>query len=206
MMVAWWLVAAAAAAVPANVFPVPAPYDVHQQYAEHLAASGATGPRLACDALWTGEAMLCFKVEEKGRRRWVTEKDLAAWKVDYPTLRAAVTERAIAALATQPKKTAVDGMTAHYWVAAEGDGWSVAGALHPRLLAEKLGTVPIAVAIPAEGVLIAWVPGDKDLDRVLAVGVRDMYESQDGPVTPVIHSWTGERWVPYGEAAMKEAP
>lgn len=202
-MVVWLTVAMALAAVPAEVTPVLAPADAPAQFAEHV---GGPSPSLACDPLWS-DALVCFKVREGKKRRWVTSADLAKWKVDAPALRATLAERAIAKLADQPKPVPVEGMPgAQYWVAAEGDGWAAAGVLQPSLLAERLGGAPILVAVPVDGVLIAWKIGDRELDRIVAVGVKEMYDAGDGPVTPIVHQWTGARWAPYAEAVPSKPP
>jgi hypothetical protein len=196
----WFLVATAwAAEVPLTVTPVLAPPDAPAQYAEFAAAAGKKAS-LACDTLWTSEVLLCFKVTDGKKRRWVTDADLAAWKTDLAALRASVTERAKAELADQPDAVKVDGTEKTYWLAAEGDGWSAAGILQPALLAEKLGTPTFLVATPAEGIAIYWPAGDRDLDRIVAVGAKEMFESKEGPVTALVHQWTGSRWVTFGEA------
>ena len=201
MLIALGVVAVAWAAPPKGVVPAIAPADAPQQYAEYLKSKGgAATDTLACDVLWKDEALVCFKVDEKGVRRWVTTADVAAWKTDVGTLRATATEHARVVLQTQPTKQKIVDMTASYWKAAEGDGWSAAGVLAPDALAVRIGGAPVLVGVPSDGVLIAWTPGDAQVDKIMAVGVKEMYDAQDGAVTPVIHEWTGKEWAPYGEA------
>jgi hypothetical protein len=34
----------------------------------------------------------------------------------------------------------------------------------------------------------------------MAVGVRELYDEQDGSVSPYIFAWDGKKWTPFGEA------
>lgn len=192
--------------VPDTVRPIVAPIDVQAQYAEWSGAAGQVPRELVCLPLWPEQALLCFQVTEGNTRRWVHTGDLEAWKVDAEGLRTLVEERSRAALATSPRRTRVPDMDAWYWVSAEGDGWAAAGLLHPEMLAERMGGAPILVSAPVVGALIAWHPGDAELDKVMAVGIRKMFEREPSPVTPVVHQWTGDRWVPFGEAVPSREP
>lgn len=189
-------------AVPDKVFPALAPADAPAQWREWAKAKGLPASEMACDPLWKDEALICFKVEEKGKRRFVLSTDLTKWGVDVEALRRTVTDRAKAALASQPTKTPVPGTDKSYWVSAEGDGWASAGILLPMVLADKLGG-PFYVAVPTDKVLLAWRPGDPDLDTIVAVGVKEMYTAAEWPVTPVVHQWTGTGWIAFVEAVAK---
>lgn len=184
----------ARAAAPDAVFPVLAPFDAPAQWAE----AGHPSP-LACDVLWPRETLVCFRVQEGNKRRFVTEADLAQWAVDVVALRAAVTQRAREKLVDQPKSATIEGTQKTYWTSAEGDGWSAAGVLAPELVAMRLGG-PFMVAVPTDRVLLAWRPGDPDLDKIMAVGVKEMFEAADWPVTAVVHRWDGARFTAYVEA------
>ncbi len=189
------------------VLPALAPSDAPTQYASWLAETGRPRAELACDPLWKDAALLCFKVQIGNKRRWVTRADLAKWKWDLPELRRRVTEAARQHDTSLPNPAAVPGLDgATYWIASGGDGWATAALLDPVALAERLGGGPFLVAVPLETVLIAWKPGNADLDRVIAVGVREMYDGQEGPVSAVIHLWDGERFTAFGEAKPSSAP
>ena len=97
-------------------------------------------------------------------------------------------------------------MTASYLKLVDGDGWAAAGALRPDLLAEKVGGLPLRMAMPAEGVLLAWKGGEAEVDRVMAVGVKEMYDQLPGAVSPRIVTWDGAKLAPYGQAVPKPAP
>lgn len=188
-------------APPDSVRPTVAPVDAPSQYAAWLAEQGLPGSELACEPLWPEHALLCFKVVDAGRRRWVTSADLAAWGTTLAELRARLTARARPVLATQPRRLPVSDMQgASYWLAAEGDGWAAAGLLNPDLLARRVGGAPILVATPTDSVLLAWRPGSAELDKVMAVGVRKMFDEEPGSVTPMVHRWDGEKWTPFGQA------
>ncbi len=193
-------VAVAVAAVPAGVFPVLAQVDAPTQWVEagHVDA-------LACDPVWPDEVLVCFRVQEGKKRRFVTAADLTRWGVDVPGLRSVVTERAGAVLATQPLRKTVEGTEQVYYAAAEGDGWSAATLLAPNVVGARLGA-PFLVVAPADGVVLVWLPGDKDLDKILAVGAKEMFTAAAWPVSAVVHQWDGQHFTSFVEAVPSPAP
>jgi len=192
-----------AAAIPPTVTPVAAPVDVAAEYQAWLRESGRPPAELACDVLWPAEALLCFKTVEGTRRRWVTTADLARWDVDLPGLRAEITRRASEEVVLE--RVQVTGMDAWYWVSTRQDGWAAAGVLHPDRLVSEVGGEAVLVALPVDGVLLAWKPGDAELDRVVAVAVHELYTEQQGPISSVVFRWDGTRWAPFAEA-VPEGP
>jgi hypothetical protein len=192
----WWLGASQEAALR----PVVAPADVDERFARHQLAEGRLPEHLACTPLWPSYAELCFRVWEDGQRRWVTVGDAAKWSLPPDALARAVARRAPEHL-RDAEMVQVEGMEARYLRLVDGDGWAAAGLLRPGGLSERLGGLPIRVAVPADSVLLAWRAGDADLDRVMAIGVRELYDATPGPVTPKVFTWDGDRWTPFGEAA-----
>lgn len=201
-MLLWWSVAGAE--VPESVRPVVAPADAPAQHAEWLAQLERPATPLACRDLWREEALLCFRVVEHGVRRWVTAEDLTGWGVDLDGLAAVVLGRARPHLKGRPRRERVDGMQQTYWVSAEGDGWDAALLLDPDGLARVAGSATVRVAVPLAGAVLAWAPGDAELDKVMAVGAKRMLESQSDPITAVVHEWDGTRWRAFGEAVVDE--
>jgi len=47
---------------------------------------------------------------------------------------------------------------------------------------------------------VDWGAGTPELDHVMAVGVREMYDQLDEAVSPMVHTWDGARWHAFGEA------
>lgn len=92
----------------------------------------------------------------------------------------------------------VDGVSGRYFVRAVGDGFDAAALLRPELLAELAGASPV-VAVPEDGTVLWWVPGDPDFDKMVAVGVRRMVEASDSPVSSRIYRHTGTEWSTWGE-------
>jgi hypothetical protein len=198
------LAAVALAAVPAGVTPFLAPPEAPDQWLEYRASAKLSADPLACDTLWT-EALVCFKITEGKKRRWVTAADLTAWGVDVDGLRAEMASRGRKFLETQPKPTPIDGVPgATMWVAAEGDGWSAAGILAPDAVASRLGSATFLVVTPTPDVVIAWLPGSNDADTIVAVGAKEMYDARDDGVTPVVHLWNGTRWSTFAQAVPKD--
>ncbi len=191
-------------AVPDSVRPIAAPADAPAQHAAWAAESGREVAPLVCRVVWPDAARVCFTVVEAGVRRWVTEGDLAKWEVELDALVALIVTRSAAPTSDRPRATAIADMPGTYWVAADGDGWDAALLLAPARIAARVGGGSVLVAVPASGTLLAWRPGDADLDKVMAVGTRRMYEADISPVTPLVHRWDGEAWTAFGEALAVE--
>jgi hypothetical protein len=189
----------ASGGVPDGIRPVVVPIDAPAQYAAFVEGKGGSASPLACRTLWEGYSLLCFRVWERSKRRWVTEEDLQAWTVSVADLETAVAVQAREMVSTRFEVVPVEGMASTYLRLTDGDGWAASGGLAPEGLAKRLG-VPFLAAIPAEGVFVAWAHGDPKLDHVMAVGVRELYDEQPGGVSPFVHAWDGQKWLAFGEA------
>lgn len=189
-------VAVAAAAPPEGATPVLATPGVHDQWAAWREGRGLAVDPLACERFVEG-AILCLRYQG----RWVTEAELATWDVSFAEARAVLAARAPASTPTLDVHT-IEGMPGvHYWRA---DGAWVAGALlDPHLLQLATASQQVAVAVPNDSVLLAWVPGDVDLDKVLAVAAAEAYASQPNGVSATVWLWTGSSWTTYGEATAR---
>jgi hypothetical protein len=128
----------------------------------------------------------------------VTEGDLDRWGIRLPDALAALTEAGVARLSSAVERPIV-GLSARYLELQDPDGWEAVALLDPAPLVARLGGAPIAVAVPQEGVLLAWKPGDPDVDLAMAVGVRELAIG-DGRVSDVVFGWDGRVWAPYAVA------
>jgi hypothetical protein len=204
-----WPVATALAAEPAvnlaDLRPVAADTDAPVRFAAWRASSGLAPEGLACEPTLPKAVLLCFRVWEKGSRRWVTTGDLQRWGTDLPTLRAALQDHARAKVAAAPL-VEVEGAHERYLRLVDGDGWAAAGLLAPDAIALRLGGTPVRVSFPAEGVLVAYRPAGPELDRILAVGARELYDTQQGSVSPAIFTWDGRAWTTFSEALPTSPP
>jgi hypothetical protein len=199
------LATAALAAPPDGLRPVVGSADVGERFVRWLGEQGLAPEHLVCEPVWPEVAQLCFRVWDQGKRRWVVGRDLATWGVDEPGLRAAVTPLAEAHLSAA-ELVPIGGTAASYLRLVDGDGWAAAGLLRPDLLVQKLGGGPIRVAVPAESVLVAWKAQGEDVDRIMAVGVRELFDTTKNPVSPKVETWDGLKWEPFGEARPTEPP
>lgn len=160
------------------------------------AVNGVTEP--VCAPLWPGAVLLCFRIWEDGARRWVTRADAERWNVGSGQLTTSVRANAAAHVA-RAELMPVEGTDAFYLRLVDGD-WAAAGVLAPDAVAARLGGGPVRMAVPAEGVFVAWKAGDADLDKIMAVGVRELFDQTPGPVSPRVFLWDGVRWTPFGQA------
>lgn len=153
------------------------------------------------------DLVLCLTVPEGDGARLVTRTDLGAWGIEPPDA-----ERlALAAVARglgpdRPQEVAVQGDPRTYLLSAEGDGLDQAALFHPDLLAARFRGRPFAVALPARGVLLAVRTGDPELERIVAVGARRLWETAEEPITPVLYAWREGAWQPWAEARPDGAP
>lgn len=189
------LVATAIAQVPHGLRPALAPPDVHTLWA----SAHPDDPPLACEAVLADRAMLCFRVWEGKRRRFVTQADLVAWGVGVDALVEAVRERSSERLGALASAEVID-MPESYWIARDDDGWSIASLLHPERLTARVGGADVRVAVPRSGVLLAWRSGSDELDKVMAVATRELWDAGDDAVTPMIFTWTPKGFAPWGQA------
>lgn len=204
-MILAWAAGLAAAEVPEGVRPVATDPGAPDRYLQHLRGSGQPEAALACDPLLPGTVLLCFRVWEDGKRRWVDAADLPKWDVTTGALRAHVTAAAEAQLEAA-EWVPVAEMEARYLRHVDGDGWAVSGLLAPHALATRLGAESLRAAIPAQGVLLAWAPGSTDLEKVMAVGAREVFDGQSDRITPKVYQWDGTAWLPFGEAVPAPTP
>lgn len=162
-------------------------------------ARGATGERaLPACARTAPELVLCVMSRRlSGQVAMVDELAAAGLSTDQAIALAG--RQLETAWSAAPAGTfTVDGVTGRYFVRAAGDGFDAAALLRPELLAELAGAVPV-VAVPEDGTVVWWVPGDPDFDKMVAVGVRRMVEASDSPVSSRIYRHTGTEWSTWGE-------
>jgi hypothetical protein len=195
-MLALALVAAAIAAPTGPVAPVietPAAPDAYRDLAASRGGEGAAA-ELACRALVEDELLLCFRVSEGGRSRYVNAADLSAWGLDLEGLEAA----AAAALSENPWSPQEIEGGGRWWLAQAPEGQEAIVLLRPDWLS-ALGPAPVVCA-PAVGVVMGWSAGDEELDTIVAVGARRAFETRPRPISPLCLRWTGAGWEPWGEA------
>lgn len=199
--------AAAAAGVPAWVAPVVEPVDVVSQYRDHARSLGRSGAEatLACRN-FAEDLLLCFRWKDGERVARLTDADLGRMGVQLPDVEAQATRLAELAVASgRLSQRTVPEVDGSYFVSEVGDGMDAAPFLAPLALERLLGAPPV-LACPADGGVIAWVPGKAELDLVVAVGVQKAYESAAHPVSPRVYTWDGQGWVVWGEAVIAPAP
>lgn len=161
--------------------------------------AAAEQPAPACRLL-AEDLSLCFVKGKGDELDYVTADDLKAWGLDLAAVEALARDASKAGFSPgRPAQASVEGMSGRYWVSSEADGLDAAGLLWPDRLAEIAGATPV-VAVPAQGVLMFWVPGEDAMDKVLAVGARKIQAAAEQPVSRKIYRWDGARWAVWGEA------
>jgi|GEM_PF-2197922 len=180
-----------------KIVPTIAHPDFPQQFQEAQIGKGVglLAAMPACETL-AEDIPLCFREQKEGKRRWLSQGDLSRREQSTAALKAQIQAR----IWSNPlrKSHTVEGI--EWWQVEAIDGEESLLFLHP----EWLGIVGdnAVVAAPARGVVLSWNAGDTDNDKILAVGVRRIYEGSEFPVTPKIFRHTAKGWVVWGEAVM----
>ncbi len=185
--------------------PVVVSTDTPERFAAWRAMEGQAPDALACVGL-ADTHLVCLRVWEQARRRFVLRSDLTAWKTDAAQLLREVAAASGPAVDRAELRT-VEGGTERYLELVDRDGWAGVGLLRPDLVSKRLGGGPIRVAVPVEGVLLAWSvtdpKGASELDRVMAVGVREWFDRAEAKVSPRMLTWDGTSWTTFGEAVPR---
>jgi len=179
-----WL-GAAYAAIPVGA--VMEPVDVVEQYRLHAMERGRSGAEteLLCKTA-VDSLQICATVLDEKSWRYATEADPGV-------------ERPTAMLDEHGFKTKDAEGVGRYWSREKADGKEGMIYVQPGLLTE-LSPVGVVVAWPIPGVVIAWVPGNPNLDQVMAVGVAQMVEASTHPISSVIYRFVDNEWQVWGEA------
>ena len=204
----WITVALAGTPQVDAVRPALAPLDAPNQYMAWLARQGSDPDALACETFWPGTALLCYRVVDGDKLRWVTRADLKRWEIDGEMLRAQVEAASKEALAGLDVSTTPvpDMRGASYWSVVEKGGWAAAPLLAPAEFAASRGITNFLAVAPTADITLAWAEGQAELDKVMAVGAREMFEAEAGGVSPVVYRWSGGHWLPYAEAKERPTP
>ncbi|MEE2752260.1 MAG: hypothetical protein VX519_12580 [Myxococcota bacterium] len=180
---------------PTVVLATAAPPGIEALWQETARLEGTSGPaaELACRPL-VEDLPLCFRVEEEGRRRWVTRADLQGWGLTVEDLERKASET----LTTNPfQQRTVSGGEGQWWAVDTPAGREGTVLLHPEWL-KTVGPNPV-LAIPGRDTFFAWNLGDAELDKIMAVGIRKANEQSHIPVTTRILGLDGQRWVVRGD-------
>lgn len=193
--------ASAPSAGPPEIRPIAAPADQASRFlalADEVGVTGEAAQQIC--TLLSEQLSLCYVKGDGASLDYVTAADLRAWNMDNAALDALARQEALAGFTEgRPSPNAVEGMEGTWWLSAEADGLDAAGLLYPERLTQIAGATPV-VAIPAQGALLFWVPGDAELDKVMAVAARRIYDSADQKVSPLIYIWSEDHWRVWGEA------
>lgn len=174
--------------------------DVQQQYTTWARSKKVKGPaaELACSHFAEG-LELCFTKVSNGVRSYYTLADGQPAE-QLVELGKGQEDAAVAQLSERY----VDGLAPRYFLVT-GQPRAHAAMLFPSALERLLGGKCV-VGVPAVGVLVAWVPGDLDFDKVMAVGVKRMYDTLPDPVSPLAYTWDGARWGVWAEVKELTPP
>jgi hypothetical protein len=176
-----------------------APTQLEDSLSAAARATGATGDAAipACQRVAAGLALCVTRASAPSVV--VMRNELVAAGTSAEAVVASAQDALEAAWAKEPAGTfQVDGVKGRYFVRSAHDGFDAAALLRPDLLASLAGG-SVVVAVPEDGTLVWWVPGDADFDKMVAVGIRRMADASSSPVSPRIYRHDGETWTVWGE-------
>ena len=197
----WLSVGVAAAAPPAGLRWTIEPPAVEEAFAAEVRAGGTVGAAAVAACVPVGQELLgcAWLPVDGGGWRLASMVDVMGWGTGLKdALQAARPATRAAWAARPPERAEVDGGGGAYLLRAVGDGHDALGLLIPEVIEAAVGG-PAVVAVPRAGVLLAWRPGDADLDKILAVGVRRIADEAPAVISSRIYRWDGSRWLIWGE-------
>ena len=80
-----------------------------------------------------------------------------------------------------------------YWASNRYDGFDSAALFFAHEL-EQIVPEPVLMAIPSRGTVLLWQEGSAEANKMIAVGVNEIYKASPLPVSPDLYKWDGERW------------
>jgi hypothetical protein len=196
----WLAIGVAGAAPPAALRWTIEPPAVEEAFSAAARGRGEVGPSAvpACEPVGQ-ELLACAWLPAAGGWRLASMVDVMGWgKGLSDLLHVARAEVRAAWAARPPERAEVEGGGGVYLLRAAGDGQDTLGLLIPDAIDAAVGA-PAVVAVPRPGVLIAWKPGDPDLDKILAVGARRIADGAADRISARVYRWDGARWVIWGE-------
>ena len=174
--------------------PTVAHPDLPGQFAEAALERDETGDALTQACTYLGEGVpLCFRVEVNGTRKWFSVAESKSWGLSLEDLGQAV--QIVKSQNPFVEKRVPGG--GHWWQVEAQDGREALVFLHPAWLT-VVGEQAV-VSAPSKGVVLAWESGDPENDKIMAVGVRALYDQEESPVSPKIFRYTTKGWVVWGE-------
>ena len=87
----------------------------------------------------------------------------------------------------------ISGTPYSYWASNRYDGFDSAALF----FAESIGQIvpePVLMAIPSRGTVLLWQEGSAEANKMIAVGVNEIYKSSPLAVSPDLYKWDGEKW------------
>ena len=177
----------------------PSSIRVVEDYRSYKKSKGTYQSDLACEQFAEG-LMMCFRYVNKEKLPYVLESNMKEWNAKTEQLLISARDSSIEHV-TKERYTLqkVDDVPGGYWASARKDGWDSAALLHPERLEMLLGAKPL-VAMPQSGMFLFWREDNPQLNKAVAIGVKEIYNQASHPVSPYIYHWSQGRWLVWGEA------
>lgn len=186
-----------------EIRPAPMVADIVEKYRESQEQIGQKNTDLACQAFAEGLA-LCFRYVSEKSLQIVHEKDLKKWEATLEQLEVSVQDNSVQYVnAARYQFQEMEDGSGGFWASAQKDGWDAAGLFHPQKLEQLVGK-KIFMAIPQSGMFIFWEQGNPTLNKSVAAGVKETYNTARFPISPYVYRWNGEKWIVWGEAVEKK--
>ena len=196
----WWL--SLAFAYP-EIRMAPSSPTLPKQYQEYIESKGEKYSPLSCTDFAEG-MLLCFRYVDGEKLPYVQQQNLEQWDAKLEQIQTSAKDFA-KQYVTSDRYTfqKIEGMDGGYWASAKKDGWDASGLFYPAQLQQMVGR-KFLMAVPQAGMFLFWGQGNPAIDRVIAIGVKEIYKEAKQPVSPYIYEWGGEKWDVWGEAVESQ--
>ena len=192
----WLALANVSAEPPGSLSGVAMAPGAAARYRDQRRRRGMSPDSLVCDSIARGWVEVCYQRREPPGLTWIHPDAMGgldrAKRAQWLEMEA---QTKLAAVSLTP----VGGMPHRYLALIDRSGVA-ASLLHPDRIADRVGGVPVRIAVPSRSVLVAYRAADSDLDRVVAVAVREIQQALPHPLSPDIFEWNGREWRRFGRA------
>ena len=189
-----WLVATAIAAPNHVLVPVAVGHSVADEYRAFLAKKKLPEASLVCQEVWQGRTQVCFQVEVKGKRRFVSSADLKSWNMSKSEVWAVVARSATSKIVEGLQLHRINGdESRQYWSWVDGTNWPSGGLVVPHEILRVTNLSSVMVALPTKDTLLVWPAGDETLNQMMAVGSVEISDANDG-LDPSAFRMATEGW------------
>ena len=199
----WYLAHSVVSAAPELRLAAEGP-KVQDDYDDHLRSQGKPARVLACTEL-APELRLCLRKVRGTALPYAHQDELQEWKLTEASALQMIKDLSQRELLEKSYvRRVIEGTELEFFSRSKKDGWDPVSLLHPQFLRSLIGG-DFLVAIPEAGTFLCWKKGSAELNKIMAVGVREQYNASVHPVSPYLFEWEKGGWQVWGSAVKRSS-